>query len=318
LNILITGGNGFIGSHVSDSLTGKGHDVTLLDTHFTSNTSESKCRKIIGDITKPELYRGELQTQEVVIHLAAMSRVEWGENDPLTCIRVNLTGTLHLLESLDHDSKTFVIYGSSREVYGEPQHLPVQESDFKRPISVYGVSKLGAENLVGLYGSRGMIKSVLLRFSNVYGSERDIPERVVPRFMREALQARPLTLNGGDQVLDFTFIDDVVAGIVKTVDMVSEDPDSINGEDFNFANGVGFSIKDLAKLVNEISGANVGIEVQPARRHDVQRFYGDYSKANRILGFEPKYGLRQGLQIYKERLTSRDPSQTQPRPSIGW
>jgi nucleoside-diphosphate-sugar epimerase len=205
-----------------------------------------------------------------------------------------------------------VIYGSSREVYGEPDHLPVQESDFKRPISVYGVSKLGAESLVGLYGSRGMIKSVILRFSNVYGSERDIPERVVPRFMREALQARPLTLNGGDQVLDFTFIDDVVAGIVKTVDKVSEDPDSINGEDFNFANGTGFSIRDLAKLVSEISGANVGIAVEPARRHDVQRFYGDCSKANRILGFEPKYGLRRGLQIYKERLTFGGPSRTQP------
>jgi nucleoside-diphosphate-sugar epimerase len=161
-----------------------------------------------------------------------------------------------------------------------------------------------------------MIKSVVLRFSNVYGSERDIPERVVPRFMREALQTRPLTLNGGDQVLDFTFIDDVVAGIVRTVDKVSEDPDTINGEDFNFASGAGFPIRDLAKLVREISGANVGIAVQPARRHDVQRFYGDYSKANRILGFEPKHVLREGLRIYKERLTFKDPSRTEERLSI--
>lgn len=301
MKVLITGGNGFIGSHLADVLMERGYEVTLLDIEYTRNTEHLECEKILGDVCDPKILVNVTEGRDVVIHLASVSRVEWGQRDPEKCIRVNVLGTLNAIKaSLKNESK--LVYVSSREVYGEPQNLPVKEDDPKKPISVYGVSKLTAELLSKTYALTSDLKYTILRYSNVYGSPRDLPERVTPRFMRAALSGQPLTVYGGDQILEFNFIDDVIQGTVAVVEKaVDGDPFVIN-DDFNLVSGSSTSISELAKIIVQLTKSDSEIVVSDKRSYDVSNFVGDLGKASSILGYRPSHSLKDGLNLYRRRL----------------
>lgn len=301
MNILITGGNGFIGSQLAEDLIKKGNTVSLLDLKFTKNTEHLTCDKIIGDITDKKIVEESFKGRDIVVHLAAFSRVEWGQRDPHKCFSVNVLGTLNAILACSKNNSVFV-YASSREVYGEPMSLPVKESNLKNPVSVYGVSKLAAELLCKTYASTSGLEYVIMRFSNVYGSPRDLPERVIPKFMKAALTGSPLTVYGGDQILDFNFIDDVIKGISEIIKNISDNNTTMINNDFNLVCGTSTKISDLAKIIVQITKSDSEITVLNKRTFDVTNFVGDHSKASSLLGYDPKYSLHDGLKEYHRRI----------------
>ncbi|MBI2971123.1 MAG: GDP-mannose 4,6-dehydratase [Candidatus Aenigmarchaeota archaeon] len=290
--VLITGGNGFIGSHLCDVLTEKGEDVTLFDTRFTGNTSHLDVRKIQGDIRNAGDVKAAMKGADTVFHFAAVSRVAWGQERPLECMDTNTLGTARVLEAIRTEAPDATLFlGSSREVYGEPISIPVSENHQKNPISLYGISKLSAEQLVLSYRRYFGVQAVIFRFSNVYGSSRDLRERVIPKFVLRALANEPLELNEGSQVLDFTYIHDTIKGIA----LAYKKADKIAGEDVHFATGKGTSVSELASLVVKLCTSSSPLLVKPRKDFDVRNFVGDYAKAEKLLGWSPDTGLAAGL-----------------------
>ncbi len=302
---MITGGNGFIGSHVAEKLEAMGESVTLFDLNFNSNTRSMVCPKIRGDVRDYGAVREAVKGKEAVFHFAAVSRVAWGQQDPFTCWLTNQLGTLNVLEACRKaESRPALFYASSREVYGEPLYLPVNESHPKKPKSVYGFTKLCAERACLSYSAASngeSVNHVIFRFSNVYGSERDLPERVIPKFMAKALQGEDIVLYGGEQILDFTFIDDTVSGILKAY-AASLNGRDIFGEDFHFVTGRGVSVSELATMIVDQVRSSSRIVKADANDFEVRRFVGEPDKSHRILGYEPRVKLDDGLKILRERM----------------
>src|SRR6266700_373462 len=305
--ILITGGNGFIGSHLAEKLQSRGDSVSLLDMKFNSNTRLLDCEKIRGDIKDYQTVQKVVDGKDIIVHLAAVSRVVWGQQDPYNCWLTNLVGTVNVLEACTKaESRPVLLEASSREVYGEPLYLPVNEGHPKRPKSVYGLTKLCAERACLSYSDRSgldrSVNHVIMRFSNVYGSERDLPERVIPKFMNKALRGEDITLYGGEQILDFTFIDDTVSGIMKLASASLEGDGSMFGEDFHFVTGRGVSVSELARMIVDLVGSRSKIIHGAANSFEVRKFVGDPTKARTVLGYEPKTRLEEGLKRLSERM----------------
>lgn len=302
MKIVITGGNGFIGSHLAQRLLEIGHEVSLLDVSLEKKT-EFECPKIEGDICDDATFGKLPKYPDLLFHAAAVSRVEWGENDPRNCLRTNVMGLMNTLTwALKAQTRPHFVFASSREVYGEPKIVPVTEDHPKNPVSVYGTSKLTSEQLLMHFAVVDKLKYTIMRFSNVYGSTRDLPERVIPRFTKKALSGEPLTLNRGSQILDFTFIDDVVEGLIALVSKIETESPSVFNTDFHFCSGQGTSIKQLAELVKDATKSNSEIIASPRKTYDVTRFIGDSSKAQRILHFKAKLDIQTGLKKYVERV----------------
>ncbi len=292
MGILITGGNGFIGSHLADRLAEKGEDVTLLDITFSENTKDSGCRKIKADVRNYSSIKDAVKNKDFIFHFAAVSRVAWGQERPLECVETNTLGTQKILEAMREANRDAVLFlGSSREVYGEPAALPVKETHPKKPVSIYGISKMASESLVLSYAKYFGLKAVVFRFSNVYGTTRDLKERVIPKFVTRALKNEPLELYGGGQVLDFTHIEDTLDGIIKAYQNVGK----IIGEDFHFVTGQGTSVKELAEKIVKLSHSHSAVVKKEGKSFDVRRFVGDFSKAKRLLKWEPKVNLEEGI-----------------------
>jgi nucleoside-diphosphate-sugar epimerase len=236
---------------------------------------------------------------DAVFHLAAVSRVVWGQEEPLKCWKTNVQGTINVLEACRKSKKIpAFFYASSREVYGEPKYFPVDESHPKNPKSVYGTSKLAAENACLTYSHNYGLNIVRFRFSNVYGSERDQLDRVIPKFMIKALRGEDIILYGGDQILDFTFIDDTVYGISNAY-YKSIREEGIYGEDFHLVTGKGTSVSELSKLILEVTDSSSKVIRIKEKSFDVQKFIGDPRKSRNILEFESKTSLEDGLKKLK-------------------
>ncbi|HVH15552.1 MAG TPA: NAD-dependent epimerase/dehydratase family protein [Candidatus Angelobacter sp.] len=304
--ILITGGNGVIGSHLADKLQAAGESISLLDLKFNANTRFLDCEKIQGDVRDYETVRKVVDGKDAVFHLAAVSRVAWGQEDPFNCWLTNQVGTVNVLEACKKaESNPVLLEASSREVYGEPLYLPVNEGHPKRPKSVYGLTKLCAERACLSYSATSgvdrPVNHVIMRFSNVYGSERDLPERVIPKFMNKALHGEDITLYGGDQVLDFTFIDDTINGIIKLGVKSLEGDNRVIGEDFHFTTGRGVSVYQLANMIIDLVGSRSQVIHGGANIFEVRKFVGDFTKARNILGYEPRVSLEHGLRVLRDR-----------------
>lgn len=302
MEVLVTGGNGFIGSHLADTLAKRGHAVTVFDLKFTSNTEGLDAHKVVGDIRDSEQVDKIVRNKNLLIHLAGISRVEVAQQDPRTCIEINLLGTVNLLEAaVSHNPGASFLFGSSREVYGNPVQLPVKEQDPKMPLSHYGIGKFAVEELLRAYHISTGLRYVIVRFSNVYGSSRDIPERVIPKFAALARRNEPITIYGS-KILDFTFIDCVVDGIAKLVGGIEARSQEYSSNDFNFTSGVGTSLEELANVIKNALHSNSKILFEKSRSFEVAKFVGDPSKSNSIVGFKNDVSLEEGIKKYVERL----------------
>ncbi|MGH9921275.1 MAG: NAD-dependent epimerase/dehydratase family protein [Nitrososphaerales archaeon] len=302
MRILITGAGGFIGSHLAESLMENGYSVIGFDSQFERSQNAINLERIVGDLTQVDMLDDMIARSDIIVHLAAVSRVEDGQREPERCFKVNVGGTTRILESLKKYSGKTLIFGSSREVYGEPEKFPVTELHPRNPISVYGISKLTSEMLISLYGKLLGINYVILRFSNVYGSPRDLTERVIPKFANLAAEGLSLTINGGNQILDFTFVDDVVQGITNLVHKISDGDESCISQQYHLTSGKGISVLSLAEIIKNVFRSNSAIEIRKTRNFDVQKFVGDYTKARLAFSYEPRHSLTDGLKKYRSRI----------------
>lgn len=271
MRILVTGGAGFIGSHVCERLVRSDHEVVVLDdlsTGITSNIEHLPLTFIEGSITTPSAVQKAMQGVDAVAHLAALGSVPRSIDDPATTFHTNAVGTLNVLETARIQG-AHVTFASSSSVYGSVPTLPRTEDLPTRPISPYGASKLAAESLVLAYSSAYQIRNIALRFFNVYGP-RQRPDgpyaAVIPRFISAALTGRPIDIHGtGEQSRDFTYVDTVA----RVVEGALTRPDLWLTTPVNLAFGTTTSINQIASTVEEILGVGLERHHSPSRPADI-------------------------------------------------
>jgi len=290
MKILLTGSSGFIGSALKRLLEEKGIEVIPFD--IKDNT--------LDDVRVFSALQSKILGINGIVHLAAVSRVKIAHENPLECVNTNIGGMINVLEAarlIQADNiYPWVIFGSSREVYGESPTLPVNESTTRKAINVYGVSKLSGEELCKVYSENYGLKVRVLRFSNVYTGKNDHLDRVIPKFILQALNDEDLIINGtGEEIFDFTYIDDTIQGIWGCIQEIEQDVHLF--EDFNISTGVPISLKQLADTIIKKTRSKSRVEFTKPRSYDVNKFYANPNKAIKMLGFLPKITLNEGIDL---------------------
>lgn len=289
MRILLTGSSGFIGSSLRDFLEKKRVRVIAYDLKDSPS----------NDVRDFSNLKSKMKDVNGVVHLAAVSRVKWGFENPLNCIQTNVGGTINVLVAVRtflRNKKPWMIFASSREVFGEPKILPVTEKSPLCPVNVYGVAKVTGEELCRVFSKDYGLKTRVLRFSNVYTGKNDQLDRVVPNFILRALRNEDLVINGnGQETFDFTFIEDTILGIWGCIQKIESSGKLY--DDFNLSNGKGITLEELAKIIIKETGSQSKIRYAPSRSYDVNYFYADSSKARTVLGFNPRTELREGIYL---------------------
>lgn len=284
--ILITGSDGLIGRALCAAF-GRIHTAVVP---FDNRAPAGPAR---GDVCDSQQLHDAVRGCTGIIHLAAVSRVVWGEQNPERCWQTNVEGTRNVLRAVAASpNRPFVILASSREVYGQPSHLPVSEDTTCAPMNVYGRSKHAAEQLMIEAQAAGH-RAAVLRFSNVYGCPKDHPDRVVPAFARAAVAGLPLHVQGGDHLFDFTHLDDTARGILAAAEILASGERRL--PPIHLLTGVATSLGALAAMAIELAGTSSALVNRPPRTYDVARFYGDPSSARALLGWEARVPVKQGL-----------------------
>ncbi len=292
MKILVTGGAGFIGSHIVEHFHDEA-DVTVLDNLSTGSEDNLKSLRhtfIKGNVTDFETLDKAMNGCDYVFHLAAFISVPESVKHPGECSAVNVMGTDNVLKAAEKNGVKKVIFSSSCAVYGDSPVLPKKESMIPDPKSPYAESKLKAEELMSKYQKEGKIETCCLRFFNVFGPRQD-PESqyaaAIPIFISKALDDGPITIFGdGEQTRDFIYVKDVIRVCVLALE-------SLVGI-YNVGTGMETSINDLAKGIIRISRSDSEIIYASARAGDIVRSYGDISKLKEE-GFVIKYSLDEGL-----------------------
>ena len=293
--ILVTGSSGLIGTAVCAVLESRGHAVRRFD------IADQKGG--FGDILVPADLDAAMAGCTGVVHLAAVSRVIWGERDPEKCRQTNVVGTRNIIDRLvSSDPRPWLIFGSSREVYGQGRVLPVGEGDPLRPLNHYARSKVEAEQAVAQAARAGLRASVL-RFSTVYGAVADHADRVIPGFCRAAIDDRPLRVDGATNSLDITHVADVADCISDVVTCIAEGGSL---RPMHLATGRATSLSDLAHAVIDLAGSQSEVIAAAPRDFDVTNFVGDPAVAEAQIGWCPKISLETGLRKLISQLREKD------------
>ncbi len=307
--ILVTGGAGFIGSHIVESLVKMGAEVSVLDNlafGFLENLKhvESDIEFIQGDILDIDLLRKVMKGKDIISHQAAQLEIFLATSNPYWDLKVNTEGSLAVFEEAKKAGVKKVINASSACVYGQKKGL-TREDDSRHPNWSYGVSKLAAEEYGRIYNNYHGLPVVSLRYSIVYG-EREWLRRVLSLFLKRAIQGEPPVVFGdGSQVRDFVYVGDVVDAHNKCIEF-----DNINGEVFNIGTGIGVTIRELAQKISALflDGKEVIFEqinegeeskiIHGKRRNtaELKSMLLDISKAREKLNWEPATSLDEGLQ----------------------
>lgn len=291
--ILVTGSEGLIGTELIRQLGRGGHESIGFDLR-------AKDIRVRGDILDERTVRDRLAGCEGVVHLAAVSRVKSGEAEPELCMRTNFEGTSALVRFAKEAGCKWFLYASSREVYGRCDRLPATENSPILPVNVYGVSKARAEEVVRSANSSSFSTGIA-RFSNVFGDARDHIDRVVPAFMRGALTGGAIRLDGPDSLFDFTFVDDVVEGVIRYVDKLRQGKMCVP---LHFVSENPTSLHQLAEYCREICGRTTVDYYAPARTYDVSKFWGDGANARCEIGWTHSTSLFDSLSVFRDRLVS--------------
>lgn len=287
MKLLITGSAGLIGSALSTSLSKLGIEVIGIDIGVETQHED------YGDILDYNRVSEAASQVDGIIHLAAVSRVIFGEKKPKLCWETNVEGTKQVLEAaLDSPKKPWVLYASSREVYGQQEHLPVKETAPLIPVNIYGESKIAAEKAVE-EGIKKGLKGSIVRFSNVFGSVYDHHDRVIPAFCAAAARGLNIRIDGRDNLFDFTFIDDVVQGILSYIYALNKSVVSL--PPIHLTTGHAVSLEEVASYAQEASIYDIEIIEAPSRSFDVSKFSGDTSRAKDLLKWEACVHIREGI-----------------------
>lgn len=282
---MITGSGGLIGKSLSQRLN-KFYHVKPFDNNLPEESDG------YGEILSPDILQQRVEYCDGVIHLAAVSRVIWGERQPELCWQTNVEGTRHVLDAAyNAPKKPWVLYASSREVYGQQQVFPVRESAPLQPLNHYARSKVAAEELVEKYSSKGL-QTAVIRFSSVYGDIDDHHDRVVPAFCRAAATGAPIHIEGENNTFDFTHVTDVVEGILKVIAHLEAEHEVPT---IHLTSGQPVSLKTLAELALRHGKHHPDYIIEPPRTFDVSKFYGDISLAQQLLDWVPEINLETGI-----------------------
>ena len=280
--ILVTGAQGLIGRHLSARLEAEGHDVRRFDLRRSASEDIRDTRALVQ----------ALDGVSGVVHLAAVSRVIWGERDPGLCAATNVAALEQLVKSCAASSaRPWLIFASSREVYGQADRFPVREDAAKMPLNAYARSKVAGEAIVESAASAGLLANIC-RFSSVYGCPQDYPDRVVPAFALAAATGGTVRVEGSGNIFDFTHIDDAIDGLFRLVLA------TMRAERFapiHFVTGQGTTLGELAQLSARHARAPVTIGEAPARSFDVCAFIGDPGRALALLGWQPQTSIADGF-----------------------
>lgn len=298
--VTVTGGAGFIGSHLVDALVARGAEVTVLDNLF-SGTLENlaavrdKIRFVEGDIRDLDACRSAIDGTAHVFHLAAIGSVPRSMKDPATTFDVNVRGTANVFTACRDAAVKSVVFSSSSSVYGDSENLPKVEGEEGRPLSPYALSKRMGEELAELYWRVFGLLVVSLRFFNVYGP-RQSPDgpyaAVIPKFLAAARDGSPLTIYGdGEQARDFTYVADVVAVVLAA----AAAPPAACGQPLNAGRSSSTTVNELARAILEVSGSASQIEHLPPRAGDIRHSSASVTRVERNLGALLSTPLETGL-----------------------
>jgi UDP-glucose 4-epimerase len=302
MRILITGGAGFLGSHLANRLAAEGHTVLALD-DLTTGDPRRLASEILftrGNVKDvPKLWT-LLQDVDCVYHLAARVRVPESIYYPSDYNDVNVGGTVCVMEAMRDTGVRRVVFASSGALYGEQAHQPIGEDQPANPNSPYGVSKIAAEYYVATLGALYGIETVSLRIFNAYGPGQDLPPShppVIPQLLKQAQSGGSLVIFGnGTQTRDFVYVDDVVDALV-----LAATAGDVNRAVINVGSGQGVSINDLAGRVAQATGKEVNVLHNQGLPGGVSRSVADVSRAQQLLGWAPHTDLDQGLRLTLER-----------------
>lgn len=298
---LVTGGAGFIGSHLVDGLLAAGYPVRVLDDLSTGDEANLRrhrgaLRIMRGDLRDRDAVRAAMSDAEVVFHLAAISSVQRSIVDPVESIDVNVRGAMQVLQMAQQSGVRRVILASSAAVYGDSDALPLSEREAPKPLSPYAVHKLACEHLCKVFTQMYGLETVALRYFNVYGS-RQRPDAeyaaAIPRFVeRLRHNEAPVIYGDGEQTRDFIHISDVVRANL----LAAESPTACNCA-INIASGQGASVNEVVRILTELTGATVTPRYEPPQPGDIRESVADIALARELLGFEPHVSLREGLAL---------------------
>ncbi len=298
---LVTGGAGFIGSHMVQALLKKGHQVRVLD-NFSTGKHENLApvRNLIelleGDLANEKTVQQSVKEIDFIFHMGAMPSVTRSVEDPLLVHQSNVQGTLLLLLAAREAKVKRLVYSSSSSIYGDQPELPKKEEMKPDPLSPYALSKLTGEYYCSIFHSIYGVPTVSLRYFNVFGPRQDpnsLYSAVIPRFVTKLMsKSSPIIYGDGKQTRDFTFIEDVIQANLKA----SDAPSKALGKAFNIAGGKSCSLLELLSEIQKILGFTCQPTFEPARAGDVRDSLASIQKAKEAFEFNPTHTLQQGLE----------------------
>jgi UDP-glucose 4-epimerase len=313
VRILVSGGAGFIGSHVVDAYIAAGHDVAVLDNFSTGRDGNVNPAAVV--------YRVDLRDQpevnnviaafrpELVNHHAAQSEVPKSVADPADDAEINIVGGLNLLKAcVDHGVRKVIFSSTGGALYGEPDVVPAGEDHPVRPLSPYGTSKFAFELYLGTFRRTFGLDYTVLRYANIYGARQDYAAeegRVIAIFAGRMLAGRPLTIDGtGEQSRDMLHVGDVATANLAVLEKGS-------GGTFHISTGIAVTVNDLYRKLALLTDYRLKPNYGPSRKGDVYRIALDNERARRELGWEPRVNLEEGLSLTVDYFREQVPSPTQ-------
>ena len=307
---LVTGGAGFIGSHLVEKLVNLGCRVRVLD-DFSTGREENlshlagQVEIIRGDIRDRELCGKAAEGMEVILHQAALASVPRSVSEPLLAHEINLTGTLNLLLAAAEKGIRSFVFASSSAVYGDDQTFPKKEGLEGKALSPYGAQKLASEKYCQVFSQLYNFNAVSLRYFNVFGPRQDPGSQyaaVIPIFITRMLRGQPPVIYGdGQQSRDFIYVENVVRA-----NLLAANATDFRGEVFNIGTASRITVKELAAILNSLLGVKMSPVYANPRPGDIMESYADISLAERHLGFRPEVDFEKGLKLtidwYKARM----------------
>lgn len=309
---VVTGGAGFIGSHIVDALVARGDEVRVVDSLVTGKMENlgqvlDKVEFVQADVTESETLAEVFKGADFVIHQAALASVPLSVEQPLLVNKACVTGTLTVLDEARRAGVKRVVYAGSSSCYGDRPFSANRETDTPMTLSPYAVAKLAGEYYCHAFHSSYGMETVCLRYFNVFGPRQDPDSQysaVIPLFITWMLSAKaPVVYGDGMQSRDFAYVENVVEGNLKALTTPG-----VSGKSFNIANGRATSLLELIQVLSGLLGVDVEPDFQPARPGDIRDSMSDISAAVRELGYAPKVnledGLRRSIEYYKSVLQS--------------
>jgi UDP-glucose 4-epimerase len=301
MKVLVTGGAGFIGSHLVERMLGLGHEVRVVDDFSTgkrANLEPMACARlevVEEDVRNGWKVRDLAAGCEVIFHEAAIVSVPYSVENPQETHDVNLQGTLNVLEAARHAKARRLVFASSAAVYGDAPGLPKHEGMLPTPISPYGLEKLTSEHYLAIFARLYGVETVSLRYFNVFGPRQDPSSAysgVISIFADRARRGEPLTIFGdGHAYRDFVHVEDVV-----DANLLAATAPGISGRAFNIARGEKTTLLELARMIGSVAGRELVVRHEAARAGDIAESVADISRARKELGYAPKVEVGTGLQ----------------------